>query len=119
MLVLCTSGFPHSEITGSKLDGSSPVLIAALHVLLRCVVPRHPLNAYVFTHFIPFSFKDTYLKTELDVFTLPIQLLKSPTLRVELRIYANSLFIKTLLFVIIRMLDEDNVSQTLHANLCE
>lgn len=37
--------FSHSEIIGSKLDGSSPILIAALYVLLRYVAPRHPLNA--------------------------------------------------------------------------
>ena len=49
-------GFPHSEITGSKLDGSSPVLIAALHVLLRYVAPRHPLSAYFYP--IPSSFEN-------------------------------------------------------------
>ena len=34
-------GFPHSEICGSKLICSSPQLIAACHVLLRLLVPRH------------------------------------------------------------------------------
>jgi hypothetical protein len=33
---------PHSEICGSTLLGSSPQLIAALHVLLRRSMPRHP-----------------------------------------------------------------------------
>ena len=39
------SGFPHSEIRGSKLVRSSPRLIAAYHVLHRLRVPRHPPNA--------------------------------------------------------------------------
>ena len=36
------SGFPHSEIPGSKPACGSPRLIAACHVLLRLHVPRHP-----------------------------------------------------------------------------
>ena len=36
------SGFPHSEIVGSKLAHSSPTLIAACHVLHRLYMPRHP-----------------------------------------------------------------------------
>ena len=35
------SGFPHSEIPGSKLVCSSPGLIAAYRVLHRLLVPRH------------------------------------------------------------------------------
>ena len=35
-------GFPHSEIPGSKPACGSPRLIAACHVLLRLLVPRHP-----------------------------------------------------------------------------
>ena len=38
-------GFPHSEISGSKLIRSSPKLIAAYYVLHRLHAPRHPLNA--------------------------------------------------------------------------
>src|SRR5258708_38643209 len=38
------SGFPHSEIRGSKLLRSSPRLIAAQHVLHRLSAPRHPSN---------------------------------------------------------------------------
>ena len=37
----CSAGFPHSEILGSKLMCSSPQLIAACHVLLRLLMPRH------------------------------------------------------------------------------
>ena len=41
MLEYCSSGFPHSEIYGSKLMCSSPQLIAACHVLHRFLMPRH------------------------------------------------------------------------------
>ena len=34
-------GFPHSEISGSKLICSSPKLFAAYHVLHRLLMPRH------------------------------------------------------------------------------
>ena len=36
------SGFPHSEILGSKLAYSSPRRIAVYRVLHRLLVPRHP-----------------------------------------------------------------------------
>src|ERR1700704_2875246 len=36
------AGFPHSEILGSKPTCGSPRLIAACHVLLRLLAPRHP-----------------------------------------------------------------------------
>ena len=35
-------GLPHSEITGSKVVSTYPVLIAGYHVLHRLPVPRHP-----------------------------------------------------------------------------
>ena len=38
-------GFPHSEISGSKLVCSSPKLIAAYRVLHRLLVPRHSPHA--------------------------------------------------------------------------
>ena len=37
----CLRGFPHSEISGSMDICSSPKLIAACHVLLRLLMPRH------------------------------------------------------------------------------
>ena len=37
----CSAGLPHSEICGSVLMCSSPQLIAACHVLLRLLMPRH------------------------------------------------------------------------------
>jgi hypothetical protein len=36
------AGLPHSEIPGSQPAGGSPRLIAAIHVLHRLLVPRHP-----------------------------------------------------------------------------
>ena len=39
------SGFPHSEIPGSKGVSTSPGLIAAYHVLHRLSTPRHPPDA--------------------------------------------------------------------------
>ena len=41
LLEVCSSGFPHSEISGSMLICSSPKLIAAYHVLHRLLMPRH------------------------------------------------------------------------------
>ena len=41
-LEVCSSRFPHSEISGSKDICSSPKLIAACHVFHRLLVPRHP-----------------------------------------------------------------------------
>ena len=42
MAEVCSAGFPHSEIAGSKDICSSPTLIAAYHVFRRLSVPRHP-----------------------------------------------------------------------------
>ncbi|OUC68398.1 hypothetical protein B4Q23_3077 [Lacticaseibacillus paracasei] len=39
--LMCT-GFPHSEISGSKLTYSSPKHIGISSVLHRLLVPRHP-----------------------------------------------------------------------------
>ena len=41
-LSLTLSAFPHSEICGLSDICSCPQLIAACHVLLRLLVPRHP-----------------------------------------------------------------------------
>ena len=47
MTAYCTAGFPHSEICGSIAICASPQLIAACHVLLRLLMPRHPPCALV------------------------------------------------------------------------
>ena len=40
-------GLPHSDIPGSKPYGGSPRLVAALCVLLRLLMPRHPSCARI------------------------------------------------------------------------
>ena len=42
ILEVCSSGFPHSDISGSLDICSSPKLFAAYHVFHRLSVPRHP-----------------------------------------------------------------------------
>ena len=42
ILEVCSSGFHHSEISGSLDICSSPKLFAAYHVFHRLLVPRHP-----------------------------------------------------------------------------
>ena len=46
------AGFPHSEISGSKAICASPKLIAAYHVFLRLLVPRHPPCALIRLTFV-------------------------------------------------------------------
>ena len=41
LLEYCSSGFPHSVISGSKPICGSPKLIAACHDLHRLLMPRH------------------------------------------------------------------------------
>ena len=47
ILEVCSSGFPHSDISGSKDICSSPKLFAAYHVFHRLLVPRHPPCALI------------------------------------------------------------------------
>ena len=47
MTEVCSAGFPHSEICGSRNICFSPQLIAACHVFLRLLVPRHPPCALI------------------------------------------------------------------------
>ena len=54
ILEVCSSGFPHSDISGSSDICSSPKLFAAYHVFHRLLVPRHPPCAlYSLTKMIP------------------------------------------------------------------
>ena len=53
LLWYCHSGFPHSEISGSKLICSYPKLIAACRVLHRLLMPRHsPCALYSLTYLV-------------------------------------------------------------------
>ena len=47
ILQVCSSRFPHSEISGSMDICSSPKLFAAYHVFHRLLVPRHPPYALI------------------------------------------------------------------------
>ena len=47
ILDVCSSGFPHSDISGSMDICSSPKLFAAYHVFHRLLVPRHPPCALI------------------------------------------------------------------------
>jgi hypothetical protein len=53
----------HSEIDGSKVDRTSPSLIAAYHVLHRRIEPRHPPDALL--RLISFSLSHTHRSTAL------------------------------------------------------
>ena len=58
MTEVCSAGFPHSDIAGSKDICSSPALIAAYHVFHRLSVPRHPPCALLRLTFVcPFPKK--------------------------------------------------------------
>ena len=47
ILEVSSSGFPHSDISGSMDICSSPKLFAAYHVFHRLLVPRHPPCALI------------------------------------------------------------------------
>ena len=57
--------FPHSEICGSTLICSSPQLIAACHVFLRLLMPRHSPCALVCLNFFCFSIYFPYIPRSL------------------------------------------------------
>src|SRR5713101_6273057 len=59
------TGFPHSEIPGSKPACGSPRLIAACHVLHRLLAPRHP----------PYALSSLTIKLTQVVTSLRIKLL--------------------------------------------
>ena len=59
------TGLPHSEIRGSKVICTSPRLVAAYHVFLRLLKPRHPPSALV--HFLCNVFNYVLVGTLLQV----------------------------------------------------
>jgi hypothetical protein len=71
ILKVYLSGFPHSEISGSKVICTSPKLIAACRVLHRRQMPRHPPCALVYFQLHLQSFGKVQKKTEV-FFCLPI-----------------------------------------------
>ena len=60
--------FPHSEIHGSKLICSSPWLIAACHVFLRLLMPRHSPYALLCLNFFSSNFLVLVLQELLSSF---------------------------------------------------
>ena len=60
VLKVCLSGFPHSEISGSKAICASPKLIAAYRVLHRRQMPRHPPCALVYFQLSPSVFQGVF-----------------------------------------------------------
>ena len=56
------SGFPHSDIPGSKPAYGSPRRIVVRHVLLRLLVPRHPPCALISLTIAPvYSLQKRYI----------------------------------------------------------
>ena len=52
MIRVLRTGFPHSDICGSRIICISPQLFAAYHVFLRLLVPRHPPCALISLTFL-------------------------------------------------------------------
>ena len=79
----CSAGFPHSEISGSTVICTSPKLIAACHVLLRLLMPRHsPCALFSLTYFLVhkkglalvlIEFELCRLQSSLKLFVLPLK----------------------------------------------
>ena len=70
----CFDGFPHSEICGSTAICASPQLIAACHVLLRLLMPRHSPCALFSLTFVGTSsacFDDIVSQHRLHCFAVP------------------------------------------------
>ena len=56
MIRVLRTGFPHSDICGSRIICISPQLFAAYHVFHRLLVPRHPPCAlFCLTSLLPFQ----------------------------------------------------------------
>ena len=53
-------GFPHSDIPGSMPVSGSPRLFAAIHVLLRLPMPRHPSYALISLTITPWYHKGCF-----------------------------------------------------------
>ncbi len=70
MTKYCFAGFPHSEICGSMDICSYPQLIAACHVLLRLLMPRHSPCALSSLTSLGSPFELNYMSffNEIDLF---------------------------------------------------
>ena len=61
MIRVLRTGFPHSDICGSRIICISPQLFAAYHVFLRLLVPRHPPCALISLTFTAFRLLKRFL----------------------------------------------------------
>ena len=75
ILEVCSSRFPHSEISGSMAVCASPKLIAAYHVFHRLLVPRHSPYALscLTSHNVFTLFFRNFIAISLECFVVAIQ----------------------------------------------
>ena len=74
ILEVCSSRFPHSEISGSMAVCASPKLIAAYHVFHRLLVPRHsPYALSCLTSLNVFTLIRNFIAISLECFVVAIQ----------------------------------------------
>ena len=67
LLEVCSSGLPHSDISGSMLSCSSPKLFAAYHVLHRLLMPRHSPCALFSLTFVGISIRTLRFRPQLTL----------------------------------------------------
>ena len=94
---VCSCGFPHSDISGSRDICSSPKLIAAYHVFHRLPVPRHSPCALVRLTFQTFFQNIWY---PLDSLLLPTKIIV--TLPFEIAIFLKRTYYNLCFAVIIQ-----------------
>ena len=79
------SRFPHSEISGSKIAYISPKHIVVCHVLLRLLMPRHPLCALINLTFL--IYHQSFLT--IDEFEILISISLDKKLITQITILSN------------------------------
>jgi hypothetical protein len=87
-----STGFPHSEIPGSKPACGSPRLIAACHVFLRLLLPRHPpcaLSSLIIKFTRTHQPLGCILLRELNSYVASLALIKFTTVTLIRLVYTN------------------------------
>ena len=118
----CSAGFPHSEISGSKLVCSSPELIAACHVLHRLLMPRHSPCALISLTLVKQPFKAVFANFIIwimqasewffaNCYLLPIQLKQLFAILIKLKVSTILLKYCPLLLAIV------NLTKNLHCSV--
>ena len=67
---ITTSGFPHSDISGSKITYISPKHFVVCHVLLHLLMPRHP--PYALFYLITYFFNPNLMRSIFSIKSLMI-----------------------------------------------